>query len=556
MLINSEDIKKFFKEETKPLVLISVLFFIAAFLCKYKMMNLYIDFGREVSIPKAILDGKVLYKDIFNLYGPVSYLFNGFLINLFGVNLKTFNIIGLINSYLIINGIYFISRNFLNKILSTTLALFVMFCCVFVPFVTNYITPYSYAMVFGMSAVIFAILSVFKYIETDKKRFLYIAYFLAGIAFANKFEYLFCIIPLLGLSFYKKNNIKDFLLSIVLWICPIALCYLILAVQGLRPYDYSNYMQIMMRYVKSPLLSEFYSGTMTFSLTNFLTEAVMFLFSGILFWAIYTAEKKSNNLLVTVICFALTSLLFYKFEYISTLLFFYYFPLFLIILTFVKFKQIKTNTKLIFLILTTIAVGTKSLFLLNIAQYGRYFLPLLTLCLVVVLKDYYFKSSEKVFEKSICILLSALILSNILIYSKQFNDNKYLLKTNFGTIYTSEKNQKIFGLILDFVQKNTDKQDKIVVLRESSIVNFLTNRKTDDFYNHFEQISFEAFGEKKIINHYTENRPDYFILFTSETDSEAFCNGYAKSTCNWIVKNYKLKKVIKSEPLVLIFKKI
>ena len=74
--------------------------------------------------------------------------------------------------------------------------------------------------------------------------------------------------------------------------------------------------------------------------------------------------------------------------------------------------------------------------------------------------------------------------------------------------------------------------------------------------NHFENISFYAFGEDKIISHYNKNKPDYFIIFTSLSDNNAFCNGYGANTCRWIEKNYNLKQIIKSEPLILIFEKI
>lgn len=544
------------KTEIKPLFIIAILFFAAALLFQYKMIDIYLDFGREVSIPRAIIEGKVLYKDIFNLYGPFSYLFNAFFLKLFGVNLKIFNTIGLLNTYLIVNGIYFISRNFLNKLLSCTLALFVVFTCAFVPFLTNYITPYSYAMVFGLSAVIFAILAIFRYLETDKNCFLYLAYLLVGIAFANKFEYIFCLIPLLGLSLYKKKSFKDFTVSISLWALPTIFSYLILIVQGLRLVDYTNYLNIMLRYIKTPALSEFYSGTMTFSLTSFLTEAVMFVFAGLLFWAIFSVVKKQKSFAITALILFITGFVFYKFEYISTLLFYYYFPILLIMITLIKIKSIKTNPKLIFLIVTALAISIKSLWLLNVTQYGRYFLPLLTVGIVVVMREHYFESSKKAFDRCIFIILTALILSNFLINSKQFDEYKHEIKTKFGTIYALEHDKKIFDIILDFVEKNTESQDKIVVLRESSIVNFLTNRKTDDFYNHFEKVSFDAFTEDKIIKHYKEYRPDYFIIFTSETDPESFCNAYAKQTCLWLRENYQLKKVIKSEPLVLILRKI
>ena len=51
--------------------------------------NILIDFGREVYYPEQILEGKVLYKDLFNIYGPLSYQINAVLYKIFGAKLST-----------------------------------------------------------------------------------------------------------------------------------------------------------------------------------------------------------------------------------------------------------------------------------------------------------------------------------------------------------------------------------------------------------------------------------------------------------------------------------
>ena len=60
------------------------------------MGNLFVDCGREAYIPMQILKGEVLYKDIFNIYAPLSYLFNAFLFKLFGENLQVLYFAGFI----------------------------------------------------------------------------------------------------------------------------------------------------------------------------------------------------------------------------------------------------------------------------------------------------------------------------------------------------------------------------------------------------------------------------------------------------------------------------
>lgn len=554
---------EFIKKEYKTILLMSLLFFVSAFLFKYKMTDLYIDFGRETIIPRSILEGKVLYRDIFSIYFPFSYLLNAVFLKLLGVNLKTFNIIGFLNTYVIFISLYFIARKFLDRVYSVLLCFFMLFVCAVVPAVTNYITPYSYAAVYGISAVCLCILCSFSYLKTCRTIFLYISFLSAGIALANKFDYVFCIIPLIWAVLYKKTTIKTKAKTIciccALYFMPIAVSFAILAYQGLTIYDLNNYFQIINRYIHSPLLYEFYRGTMTFSLKEFIGEIILMFISAGIFVSVFKILKffDNKNIKNTELpIFAALFFMFYKLEIFSTTLFFHYFPLLLFLLFIFKIKEIKNNPQLLFLILMTFSFGIKSLFLLNTSQYGRYFLPFYMLCIVIVLVQYYFLKDSDINKRAVVLVLCALITANLCINIETFKYYSHKIQTPHGTVYATEKDKKIFDYIINYVKQNTDKNDKIVVLRESSIINFLTDRKTDDFYNHFENISFYAFGEDKIISHYNKNKPDYFIIFTSLSDNNAFCNGYGANTCRWIEKNYNLKQIIKSEPLILIFEKI
>ena len=63
-------------------LLLFLIFFIFSFLSFG--MNVYSpfsDIGRELYIPQQILNGEVLYKDIFNVYPPLSYLLNAFAVD-------------------------------------------------------------------------------------------------------------------------------------------------------------------------------------------------------------------------------------------------------------------------------------------------------------------------------------------------------------------------------------------------------------------------------------------------------------------------------------------
>ena len=50
--------------------------------------NLTIDSGHEMYVPTVLSEGKMLYRDVWFMYGPLAPYFNGFLFRLFGVHLN------------------------------------------------------------------------------------------------------------------------------------------------------------------------------------------------------------------------------------------------------------------------------------------------------------------------------------------------------------------------------------------------------------------------------------------------------------------------------------
>ena len=69
-----------------------------------------IDFGRELYVPWQITEGRVLYRDIESLFGPLSPYVNALWFRLFGVSLTTLVICNLAILAATTAGIYHIVR--------------------------------------------------------------------------------------------------------------------------------------------------------------------------------------------------------------------------------------------------------------------------------------------------------------------------------------------------------------------------------------------------------------------------------------------------------------
>ena len=88
-------------------------------------------------------------------------------------------------------------------------------------------------------------------------------------------------------------------------------------------------------------------------------------------------------------------------------------------------------------------------------------------------------------------------------------------------------------------------------------VNFLAERKSDDFYNSLLPLYIESFGENKIIKHYKKTMPEYIIFNNLNMKDYYFnyiCQDYALSFCGFVQENYKPVAVIDEGFRYIIFK--
>ena len=554
----------FFRKEYKPLVILFILFLINIFLFKYKMVDLYIDFGKEIYLPKAIEQGGVLYKDVLAVFGPFAYLYNAVLVKLFGATIKTYYIWGCINAFFIMFWIYILSREFFAKLLSFAITFFVLYFCCFNPDVMNFVTPYSYGMVYGLCAVIYAAVFFVKYLKSDKNIYLYSSAFLCGLAAVNKYEFVLPFFVILLFLFIKHTNIFKILKALACFVIMPILCICFLFLQGLSVSEFINYLDIWFRFANSADMKAYYTGTFYFSFRYFLIALKSFVFSFILLTLVYWLNRgiasfcKNNQnkeavlyACLFVICFVLGFL--HSQVLINCI--FYSIAMVLFLLTVIKIKDVNKNLPVLFISIFALATGLKSFFFVMINQYGRYFLPLLIIALIVLLKDFYFKNTKEIFVKTAVFFL---FLMGTVAFGANIRLLHYLdteISTPYGTVYKDEVSAKVFNTILDTVNKTTRPDDTVVVLQEGLLINFLSGRKADR-YNYLIPSLLKLYGENNVVNHFQEVRPELFIIITSPDDKTLICNGWGYQICGFVRKNYRLVQTINADKLILIFKKI
>ena len=220
----------------KKIILIITLLSLLILPLFYLHQGLLIDdTGREFFIPSQILNNKILFKDIFNIYGALSYQFNAFLFLLFGQKLSTLIFSGIFHSLTVLITLYLLAREFLNKPISFLFIIFVMFALVFQTFLYNSVITYSYAIIYALSAFLLSVLFLLKFLKNSKTLFLYLACFFAGISIANKYEFLLYL-PILAYSI-KNITIVQKIKSLLCFILVPFISYSILFLQGLTCSD-------------------------------------------------------------------------------------------------------------------------------------------------------------------------------------------------------------------------------------------------------------------------------------------------------------------------------
>ncbi len=114
-----------------------------------------IDFGRELYVPWQITRGKVLFRDIESLFGPLSPYVNALWFRLFGVSLLTLVGVNLVILAAVIAGIHRLVHVATDRFTATTASLvaLTLFGCLQLGTVGNYnfVTPYAHEAIHGIA---------------------------------------------------------------------------------------------------------------------------------------------------------------------------------------------------------------------------------------------------------------------------------------------------------------------------------------------------------------------------------------------------------------------
>lgn len=564
---------KFCLKEVSIIFIVSLILYILL----YAKYDLYlIDVGREAYLPWQVLKGQVLYKDIFNVYGPLGYQINAIAYAILGVKLSTLYFMGFLNSLVILISTFFISKLFVDKKTALCIAGLTLFVCVYSKNFFNFIFVYSYNAIYALSGFLLSLLAILFYIRDKKNLYLTLSFLFAGFAFANKIEYVpYFAFIFVCLPFFAKKNWKQYLYCTAAFMLMPVISFGVLFIQGMSIKDLLDAAVLIKKLINAPATNYFYYNYgLYFNLRLILLDMKFLLamlktaipFGLVLYGINFLCKKHSDNkfLLIGANTFIIAASLAVIIKNYQPMYDIYagifswvglvVLPVLIVISGYCLYSLYKNKFDIskidmqdkmfLFLTISSVLVSLKGFFTIYITCYGTFNLAALFMPFVIFFVCYIpkaFKFIDKdVFAATIKNLCVAVIIAFFIMTMYRIGEAKLtFVKQPRGLIYMRNLYGKQNELI-EYIRNNTAKDAKVVTIPEGAIINFLAERDTDNRYYYLIPGNVEIFGKEKILEDFKKNPPDYFLLnelLYSVYQKGAFCS-YTRNVCDFIKSDY------------------
>ncbi len=154
-----------------------------------------VDFGREAYLPWQITEGRVLYRDLSHLNGPVSVYFNALVLETLGVSLRSLKLVNATIIVLLALLIERLVREMSDRIAAALagVTFAVVFACgqLTENASFNFLTPYSHELTHGLALSLVMIACLWRFAVTRRSGWLVGAGFCLGVVSLTKAEILF-----------------------------------------------------------------------------------------------------------------------------------------------------------------------------------------------------------------------------------------------------------------------------------------------------------------------------------------------------------------------------
>ena len=528
------------------IIFIALLLILGFVVFKDRFNGLLTDKGREMLFPLAILQGKVLYKDILCIYFPLAFQINAIAYKIFGVHLNTLLFMELFNSFLICSFIYLISKEFTDRKLSFLFAVTYGIAATFNGTLYNILLPYSSSLMYGMSAFLAGVFFLIKYVKTENKNYIYFGYFAGGFAIACKSEFMFLFALLVFTSFFlKPSSLKENIKNLLLYAVMPLISFGILFLQGLTIHEFMSSLDFMHKFFTTDAMIYHVKRTgaipCMINLKLYIPAIIKLCLLYSAAFLLFKITKK--HILLSALAVILSVYVANKLTIgTNTILL----PVLMTLFLLVKFRDLIQKKELMIIVLAGIIATVRMYWSLQIDIYGMLTGHLLILAFVFVLFEYLpeFKYLTKDELKKFVIFMTCVYLTFFTAFDySQMTKNTTAITTERGTVYLPKEKAEAINFAIDYIKQYSTPEQKILFLQEGTALNFLTNRPVDLKLHMADRLYYEAIGADKIIENIDKN--DYEMVFVVKGYGlTKFGKEYLYTDDNPVVQFLKQKYVI------------
>jgi hypothetical protein len=149
--------------------------------------DIQIDCGRELYVPLEVLRGKLVYRDFWYPYGPLTPYVEALLVAEFGRHLSVFYLFGLTVTIACALFLFELGR-MLGGVAIGTAAALALILQSFEPWAFNFIFPYAYAATLGLAFGLLCVFLTLKHVFNGRGAYLAFASLAGGLALLSKQE--------------------------------------------------------------------------------------------------------------------------------------------------------------------------------------------------------------------------------------------------------------------------------------------------------------------------------------------------------------------------------
>jgi hypothetical protein len=536
-----------------------------------RLVEIQVDFGREIYFAWQLAEGKRLYADLVYYYGPLSPYFNALLFNLFGASLRTLMVGNLMIAGLITIVLYMLLRGLASAFAATVacLAFVIVFTCASYapPNSFNYLYPYCHSATHGVLIGLLSLLLAGRVNRSPTCANSFLCGGAVGLTFLTKPELFVAaaaaVLVGLGLTGWQHRLSRWRVLAILTaWSAGSTLVVLtafialrvgmptetaLLGVLGSWPY---------MGNQKDVLFYQRVMGTDQIRANLILMLRALTCYGALLLpLALYVPARKNRVVLLSlgagslaaaVICnWSEPPNLFVVLRPLPVLLLALAFGLGCMLIRSRDVAEAQTLTgKLMLTLFAGLLLGRIAL-KASVLNYGFVLAVPGTVILVVLLLDWlpaWFGAPDRrlVHTGAVLSVMTLGVILSLSLFNSAYQKSRYPIGDGPDQFLGDDRSAYVAPLLKE-LRDRVRPGETLCVLPEGILLNYLARIESSVPYDCFIPPALQMFDERKILDSFRAHPPDYVLLFqrnTAEYGPRSFGRDYGCGIYSWMIDRY------------------